>query len=278
MAPISMPQISLPYAHALALSFSASYVGSIYLVGKIQPGNRDEPQVIRARLAGVSVACAISCVVVHRLVSPAGSFSDAATMKALGFTLPRSVYPCLQTPLLFLGPLYAALLQYFLRPRSGGGFFRGLYSWIGFRNYIWAPLTEEIVFRSCVLAVYTMSGAARWKMVAFAPLVFGLAHVHHGIDVFNRFGRTRAALKRAVITALFQSAYTTLFGAHASFLFLRTRSILPPLTAHIFCNIMGLPQLAVEVKQLPEYKKSIYAAYVFGIVLFGYTIRSWTAV
>jgi hypothetical protein len=30
------------------------------------------------------------------------------------------------------------------------------------------------VFRACVLAVYALGGAARWKMISFAPLVFGL--------------------------------------------------------------------------------------------------------
>lgn len=36
------------------------------------------------------------------------------------------------------------------------------------------PLTEEIVFRACVLSVYAMASATRWKMITFAPLVFEL--------------------------------------------------------------------------------------------------------
>nr|GAT47093.1 predicted protein [Mycena chlorophos] len=269
-------------AHLLALSFSASYVGCLYVVGKLVPGPRDKPAVIRARLAAVSVVSVASCMVVGRLVSRSGQLwpLDARTVKALGFVLPSSIYPCLQTPLLFLGPLYAAALSRFLFPEASpsvSGFLRNLTTWIGFRNYAWAPLTEEVVFRSCVLAVYSMSGAARWKMVAFAPLVFGLAHVHHALDVYTRLGRTKKALQQAVFSALFQTAYTTLFGAHASWLFLRSGSIVPPLVAHVFCNIMGVPQLGAEVQQMPQYKTSIYAAYLLGIGAFGWTIRSWTA-
>ncbi|KAJ7067443.1 hypothetical protein C8F01DRAFT_1121330 [Mycena amicta] len=268
--------LSLLSAHMLALSFSSSYVGSIYIVAKLRPGNRDEPPVIRARLVAVGIACLASCAAVHYLVAPSGHFWNAATLpgtlKALGITFPSTIYSSLQTPLLFLGPLFALSLQKIVLPADDQRpTFYGLFSWIWFRNYVWAPLTEEIVFRSCVLAVYSMSGAATWKMIAFAPLAFGLAHVHHGIDVYKRFG-----LKRAVITALFQTAYTTLFGAHASILFLRTGSLVPPLTAHIFCNTMGLPDIAGELDRLPKHKTSIIAAYLLGIGLFVYTYLPWT--
>jgi len=40
--------------------------------------------------------------------------------------------------------------------------------------------------------------------------------------------------------AVFQLSYTTLFGWYASYLFLRTGSVIPPLLSHVFCNIMGI--------------------------------------
>ncbi|KAJ6453443.1 hypothetical protein C8R47DRAFT_924400, partial [Mycena vitilis] len=149
-------------------------------------------------------------------------------------------------------------------------------TWVGFRNYFWGRLTEEVVFRACVLAVYAMGGAARWKMIVFAPLVFGLAHVHHAWEVYNRLCRTRYAAKQALLSSLFQTAYTTLFGAHASFLFLRTSSLIPPLTAHIFCNIMGIPQMQDEMQRFPAQRRNIMAAYILGILLFASTVGPWT--
>ncbi|KAJ7908358.1 hypothetical protein B0H13DRAFT_1558445, partial [Mycena leptocephala] len=150
----------------------------------------------------------------------------------------------LQTPLLFLGPLYGNHLAGTQARFSLDNFFDMFWTWIGFRKYVWGPLTEEVVFRACTLAVYAMGCAARWKMFAFAPLVFGcVSHVHHVWDAYNRYGRTADAAKRAAMSTIVQTAYMTLFGAHTSYLFLRTSSLLPPLAAHVFCNIMRIPQM-----------------------------------
>ncbi|KAJ7081886.1 hypothetical protein B0H15DRAFT_924169 [Mycena belliarum] len=300
MPPIQAPMypISALSSHLLALLFSGSYVGSLYVVrnARISPakgpaaghqvvaGSRDDPSVIRARLSAVTFASAFNCAVLYFLVAkhspPSSTHSFATTLALLGVRWPASVLSCLQTPILFLGPLYASYLASELPGQAGFSvsrdFFKVFTTWIGFRNYIWAPLTEEIVFRACVLSVYAMSGSNHWKMIAFAPLVFGLAHVHHAWEAYTRLGRTSAALKRAVISTVFQTAYTTLFGAHASFLFLRTSSLAVPLSAHIFCNIMGVPQLSSELMSFPARKNAIRTVYVLGIVLFCATLRPWT--
>ena len=59
-----------------------------------------------------------------------------------------------------------------------------------------------------------------------------------------------------LFSAAFQLIYTTIFGMLASFLFLRTGSILPPFSAHVFCNIMGLPDPVYEVQRHPRKKNS----------------------
>ncbi|KAK7042327.1 putative CAAX prenyl protease 2 [Favolaschia claudopus] len=315
MPPIQPPvfPISMLSSHLLALSFGATYVGSLYLSKnarlrfskspatpptgpeasqyvrqrRIEPGSRDDPAVIRARLTAVTFATLFNCTIVYYLVSrstlPSSDHSLGSTLALLGLSpaWPTSVLPYLQTPLLFLGPLYAS--SYLTQSLPGQAhysfefqFIKTFCTWIGFRNYIWGPFTEEIVFRACVLSVYAMAGAPRWKMIAFAPLVFGLAHVHHAWEVYNRLGRTQNALKQAAMSALFQTLYTTLFGAHTSYLFLRTSSLLPPLTAHVFCNIMGVPQMGLEIKSFPAKKRAIQIAYAIGIISFIYTLVPWT--
>jgi prenyl protein peptidase len=170
-----------------------------------------------------------------------------------------------------------------------------------------APVTEELVFRACVLSVYQLSGASMMSMVFLSPMSFGagayqilalwyftdgkscvllhnariptLAHLHHAWDIFNRYGRTAAAAKRALMItrasytylrvstkladkpmrcAVFQFTYTSLFGSYCSYLFIRTGSIFPPIIAHSFCNVMGLPQIGTELKQWPQRKYSAY--------------------
>src|ERR1700733_4712855 len=62
---------------------------------------------------------------------------------------------------------------------------------------------------------------------------------------------------------VFQFAYTTLFGAYCSFLFIRTGSLFPPLIAHSFCNVMGLPQITAEMKQWPRRKYGMCLTIIF---------------
>lgn len=58
------------------------------------------------------------------------------------------------------------------------------------------------------------------------------------------------------VRTVIQLAYTTLFGYHCAFLFLRTGSVYPPVFSHMFCNFMGLPQIAYELQVFPHRKAS----------------------
>ncbi|OAA57866.1 CaaX prenyl proteinase Rce1 [Niveomyces insectorum RCEF 264] len=51
--------------------------------------------------------------------------------------------------------------------------------------------------------------------------------------------------------ALLQFAYTTLFGSYATFLYLRTGSLLAVCAVHSFCNSMGLPRVWGRVQRAP---------------------------
>ncbi|KAF5340658.1 hypothetical protein D9611_007284 [Ephemerocybe angulata] len=100
-------------------------------------------------------------------------------------------------------------------------------------------------------------------------LSFGLAHAHHAWDTYNRYGRTRQAALKAVLGS-------TLFGFHAAYLFLRTGSLLPAVSAHAFCNIMGFPEVAYEIRTWPHRKYLIILLYLLGIAGYVYTIPRWT--
>ncbi|KAK1323699.1 CAAX prenyl protease 2 [Acorus calamus] len=47
------------------------------------------------------------------------------------------------------------------------------------RTYIVAPLTEEIVFRSCMIPLLLCGGFKTYKIIFFSPVFFSLAHLHH---------------------------------------------------------------------------------------------------
>lgn len=79
------------------------------------------------------------------------------------------------------------------------------------------------------------------KTIFLSPLVFGLAHVHHLYEF--RITHPTVSLPMALLRSVFQLGYTTLFGAYATFLYLRTGSLLAVVVVHMLCNTMGLPRV-----------------------------------
>lgn len=79
------------------------------------------------------------------------------------------------------------------------------------------------------------------QTIFLSPLVFGLAHVHH----FYEFRITHRGVPAtaALLRSAFQLGYTSLFGAYATFVYLRTGSLLAVFAVHVLCNCMGLPRV-----------------------------------
>lgn len=88
------------------------------------------------------------------------------------------------------------------------------------------PITEELVFRSCIISTYYLAAFDKtrdWKSLALGtPCWFGLAHLHHAWEVYKKGGKTGNAAARAAMSAGFQFTYTTLFGWFAAYLFVKT--------------------------------------------------------
>lgn len=79
------------------------------------------------------------------------------------------------------------------------------------------------------------------KIIFLTPLYFGIAHVHHVYE-YN-LTHPHTPLLPILVRSLLQFAYTTLFGWYATFVFLRTGSVVAVVLAHAFCNWCGLPRL-----------------------------------
>ncbi|ONH96200.1 hypothetical protein PRUPE_7G112900 [Prunus persica] len=103
------------------------------------------------------------------------------------------------------------------------------------RTYVVAPLTEELVFRACMLPLLLCGGFQKSTVIFLCPIFFSLG---------------------------LQLGYTVVFGSYASFLFIQTGHFLAPLVAHAFCNFMGLPVLVSRGKGI------VSVASVAGIVGF----------
>jgi len=132
---------------------------------------------------------------------------------------------------------------------------------INLRNYLVAPLSEEFVFRACLIPLL-VPGFGNVLPIFICPLFFGVAHIHHVIERLQ-LGENP---KDVWFTAIFQFGYTTVFGGYTAFLFLRTGHLIGPVVCHSFCNFMGFP----HIDQIPssQHPRLISASFVAGLVLF----------
>ncbi|EQB77675.1 hypothetical protein CB1_000429013 [Camelus ferus] len=235
--------------------------------------SRDHPAVIKRRFTSVLVVSSLSplCVLLWRELT--GIQPGTSLLTLMGFRLegifPAALLPLLLTMILFLGPLMqlsmdcpcdlADGLKVVLAPRSWA---RCLTDMRWLRNQVIAPLTEELVFRACMLpmlAPCTGLGPA----VFTCPLFFGVAHFHH---IFEQLRFRQSSVGSIFLSAAFQFSYTAVFGAYTAFLFIRTGHLIGPVLCHSFCNYMGFPAVCAALEH-PQ-RRPLLAGYALGVGLF----------
>ncbi|MCJ1286546.1 hypothetical protein MMC26_005892 [Xylographa opegraphella] len=247
------PIISARTAAALSITYTALYVLPFYLSSLTRPSPdlpRDSPSVIRARVRLVTLSCTICSVITICILSFHAHVPRLRILKLLGWypiDIAGTAKPLLLTALLFAGPLFekGVVEGRWKEWMRGRRLYECLNSWIGWRNYVAGPFTEELLFRSLLLPVAFLGqpnpSASKLRLILLTPLYFGIAHIHH----FYEFKLThpRTPLLPTLLMTLFQFAYTTVFGWYAAFVFLRTGSLWSVVLCHAFCNWMGLPRL-----------------------------------
>uniref|UniRef100_A0A7S3PXG9 intramembrane prenyl-peptidase Rce1 n=1 Tax=Chaetoceros debilis TaxID=122233 RepID=A0A7S3PXG9_9STRA len=190
-----------------------------------------------------------------------------AVWKILGFRFDiSSLAPLCHTALLYFGPTMATLLQHrqqysrYLhddRPPPFPTFYRYILSrlehmikvtlyenpWTAARNLLIAPLAEEVVFRACIIPPFLNCDEQLSPTLIcwITPLFFGIAHLHHAFQKLQE----GLPMKTVFLMSAFQVTYTTLFGAYASYCFIKTASTPGVVLLHSFCNFMGLPNVTL---------------------------------
>lgn len=262
------PLISERTALLCAVLFTVLYVAPFYLSKTLRTSplvSRDSPPVIRARVRAVGLSCLASTVIAVYVLVIYGhaTFRDVLRLFAMW---PVEPVACLKVlalvSVLFVGPLYETLIvDGAWRDFSWRAVKEKFWDYLpGFRNYVIAPWCEELVFRSLVIGLYQLAKVSPTRIVFVTPLIFGVAHVHHLVE----FMQSRTAPGRlippantilmGVVQSLFQFTYTTLFGFFAAFVMLRTGNVFASVTAHTFCNYMGLPRIWGRVGQFEAWE------------------------
>ncbi|XP_050122064.1 CAAX prenyl protease 2-like isoform X2 [Malus sylvestris] len=216
---------------------------------------------------------------IRRFVCAAISSVVSVTVSALLLPWQAVVFPLLLTALMYAGSLVLKalmLVSSWTEDMNYGGGFSFEYiknvsqeavactrtmasNVLVWRNYIVAPITEELVFRACMIPLLLCGGFQKSRVIFFCPIFFSLAHLNHLMEVYSK--QNHNLIKAFMVIGL-QLGYTVVFGSYASFLFIQTGNFLAPVVAHAFCNVMGLPVLVSRGKGL------IAVASVAGIVGF----------
>lgn len=122
---------------------------------------------------------------------------------------------------------------------------------VALRNYIVAPMLEELVFRRQTLMLWQCATPSTRLLVP--ALLFALAHVHH-------------VYRLGVVGLLFQLAYTFLFGIYAAALYLNTQTVWAPYAAHMVCNMLEIPNFAAIGAH--RHWRAISVVYALSLALF----------
>ncbi|KAG7382386.1 CAAX prenyl protease [Phytophthora boehmeriae] len=258
---------------------AAAYVGVLYtLPHAIRRLPRDHPTHILARFLLICIFCALCpfvLAVFYDHDEASMSFAQWLGIRWEGL-VQAIVVPLFATAVLFTGSLLSnalRLLNVSKQFHSNGMWFAiknsALYYSIthdrlpSLRTYVLGPLTEEFVFRSCMVPLLVCAEFTVKQIVLGSPLMFGAAHLHHFME-YVRHGRSP---KEAALTVGFQLIYTSLFGAYATFIFLRTGHFVSIFLVHMFCNVMGFPDLSFFNPEngLHPYRIVLLGAYLIGI-------------
>lgn len=230
-------------AEALNTSFAITllYVGVLYL--PFNAGPRNDRHIIIYRLTTLAVLCLfLEAYIRYRIPSIAQKHSGGTRAPALavGTTL---------TLLLYTGHLLVTPRQHL----STHSFADVDHRYLAFRNYVFAPLLEEIVFRRQTLVIWSCQ-RDEWRLL-FPAAMFALAHVHH----IRSLG---------LVGLLFQIAYTFLFGIYAAALYVNTNTVWAPFAAHVVCNVLELPDV-VAISTHPRRRMVcvVYAVSIIGFAL-----------
>ncbi|KAF2118717.1 hypothetical protein BDV96DRAFT_361750 [Lophiotrema nucula] len=242
------PAIAPTTAATLSVIFTLIYVVPFYLSSATRPSqqlSRDAPSSIRARVQAVAFSCVASTALTVWVLHQYGSATPGEMLKLLG-VWPISFFDTARTLLLvailFAGPLFeAAIVEEGLKDWIRGTHLReALSSWIGYRNFVVGPVSEELIWRALIIPLHILAKFSGKQIIFLTPLYFGIAHVHHLYEF--RLTHPQTPIMVAIFRSLFQFTYTSLFGFFAAFAFLRTGNLLSIILAHSFCNFMGLPR------------------------------------
>ncbi|KAL3628299.1 hypothetical protein CASFOL_027345 [Castilleja foliolosa] len=248
--------LSKSAALAACTAMAVFYVAILYsptLILRLPPPDSFKSYMIR-RFVCAAISSIVSLVVCF-LILPIKMWNASILFGVYGIRLDHIwqalALPILLTSLMYSGSITLKLLSILNNgetlsvvyiksffPKIADSVVSNISSVKSWRNYVVAPVTEELVFRACMIPLLLCGGFSTYTVIFLSPIFFSLAHLNHLMELCLQ--KNCSFLKACQVVG-FQLGYTVIFGAYASFLLVRTGHLAAPLVAHIFCNFMGLP-------------------------------------
>lgn len=261
------------YSISACVFLTILYVASLYIWNS--PFNRDHPSTIKKRFFSVFCMMLVAPLFLKCFLSNS-SLERGNFLSQMGLRLPgliqAIILPLILTAILFLGPMTmhfkSGLWKLYAEPMYWRN---GLTDLVWVRNHLAAPISEEWVFRACMMPLL-LQCFNPLPAVFLCPLLFGIAHFHHMIECL----KSGLDLQTTIIISCFQFSYTTLFGAYSAFLFARTGHFVAPLVAHMFCNHMGFPNISEISLHRRINQIIISACFVLGLILWCLLLTPFT--
>ncbi|KAF8470202.1 hypothetical protein BDZ91DRAFT_720141 [Kalaharituber pfeilii] len=234
-------------ATLLSIFHTVLYVGVLYLSPQTRPrrpasysdyNRQNDPEYIKLRIRAVTVATGISLFVTAAVIR---YWNEAARWGGIwGWeTVKEAVKLVTLVGVLFLGTLWErGVVLGGWRWVVEGEWREMSWSWVVVRTLVAGPVTEELVFRACMVPLHILARRSFASIVFTTPLFFGIAHIHH---LYEFLLRNPGRLGFGILRTAFQFTYTTLFGWFATFVFIRTGSAWNAILVHSMCNWLGVP-------------------------------------
>ena len=306
--------LPLWYACFLCFAIGGSYVLSLYLIPQhIRSMHRDEPLHIKYRLLASCSSTILSVLLMYSVISDAYAPHNISFTTALGLRLDTLLESSIVTIglmcIFYAGPITTHISMLWVvsnhrvsysgelvAPQNRGAlalqveYMSDLLSTdldiVFIRNLIYAPVSEEVVFRALMLPIlFSALAAGRgWSPLGVAlvsPLMFSSAHLHHVVQGLRDGLSIRAVLKQLML----QMVYTFIFGVMAAVLFFRTGNLAAPIVAHIICNFVGLPDVGFNQPAGPSgsrlsclyrHRHALLFMHAAGLVLFVFALPRFT--
>eukprot|EP01060_Flectonema_neradi_P024408 TRINITY_DN3320_c0_g1_i1.p1 TRINITY_DN3320_c0_g1~~TRINITY_DN3320_c0_g1_i1.p1 ORF type:complete len:284 (+),score=38.39 TRINITY_DN3320_c0_g1_i1:48-899(+) len=256
----------------LSVAAGAGFVGMMYVPKAAREDGyvRDHKDNIKKRLLGAAAVSISSCVTAGMLDGNEPLASRIGVGNSLKVQLLATGSAALSTAMLFMGVCYERYdngtlspdevsLSSIIIPKTHDDYQT-------FRNYVAAPLTEEIVFRVCIS--YFMKNS-NWSLpvnVFTGITLFSAAHIHH---LYFYVQSCQMKLKKAILVILSNFVVHSIFGLMSSLIYVRTGSLFASTVSHAMCNYLHAPSFEFLDGQLPfNVRLKIFASYFSGITLF----------